>query len=297
MCKWQVHLLSAAFLILLAATACSRKDESDADNRRVLIVSIEPQRQVLEQIVGDRFRIFTLMPKSNNPETYEPSAKERMTLNRGEIYFTTGFFPFENAVGLTIDSTTRIVNTSQGINFVYGTHSHADGHSAFLHTDSDNMAPDPHVWVSLRNARRMALNMTNAVTALDPDNADEYTGRYGQLVRRLDSLDKVFARRLADIRPRTFLVWHPTLSYFARDYNLEQIAVSSETKESTINSLRNIISEARQDSVRVFFYQKEFDSRQAEAINSGVGSRLVPISVSGYDWMEQLENIVNELAH
>ena len=47
-------------------------------------------------------------------------------------------------------------------------------------------------------------------------------------------------------RGSSFLVWHPSLSYFARDYGLHQIALGgAEHKEVSIPALREAIEEAR----------------------------------------------------
>lgn len=293
--KCKSGLMSAAALIsILLPSACTRKAPA-ADDRPLLVVSVEPQHYILDNIVGDRFRIVTLMPDGGNPETFEPTVDDRMAVDKSRIFFTTGFFPFENAAAITISPGTHLVNTSEGIDLIYGTHSHEQEHSTFLHVDSSRLTPDPHVWTSVRNARRMARNMAAAVIAIDSVNADEYNSRLAAFDTRLDSLDRSFTARLSGVSPRMFMVWHPSLTYFARDYGLEQLSVSSESKEASMKEMRRIIDEARADSVKVFFYQAEYDSRQAKAINSGVGSRLVPVSPQSYQWESELNEIVNEL--
>ncbi len=111
----------------------------------------------------------------------------------------------------------------------------------------------------------------------------------------MDSIDSVVAGRLGS-EGGAFAVWHPSLSYFARDYGLEQIAVGAESKEVSPRRLKEIIDEARADSVEVFFFQREYDSRQAQTINSAIGSRLVTIDPLSYDWEGQLFLITDELA-
>ena len=60
---------------------------------------------------------------------------------------------------------------------------------------------------------------------------------------------------------------------------------------------RNIIDRAKADSVYVFFFQKEFDARQAEAINSEIGSRLVTIDPLDYNLDKQLQIVSDAIAH
>lgn len=291
-CKIAALALS---IIAFLASACSRRS-ADGDDRDLIVVSIEPQRYFLEQIAGDRFRIVTLMPGGSNPETFEPSVADRMDVDRSKIFFTTGFFPFENAAALTLSGDTKLVDTSAGIDLIYGTHDHGDNHSAFLHDENATSMADPHVWTSVRNARIICRTMADNISKLDPENAEEYSRNLARFTAHLDSLDQAFAARLASAPSRTFMVWHPTLAYFARDYGLEQIAVSSESKESSMKQLRQVIDEGRADSVKVFFHQTEYDSRQARAVADGIGATLVPLSPQSYDWEGELTRTVDAIA-
>jgi len=287
------YLASAAVLTLLAAGAGCKS--SDADSRPMLVVSIEPQKYMLQQIVGDDFNVVTLMPNGENPEIFEPSMSGRIAVDKAPAYFTTGYFPFEANLTLSSSDPSTIINTSEGIEPIYGTHSHSDEHHTFLHADSTHQTPDPHIWTSVRNARSMSRIMYETVCRLNPDEAERYTENYKRFDTRLDSLDHAFVARLDSLPNKSFLVWHPSLSYFARDYGLNQIAVGFEGKESSMSTLRGVINEARADSVEVFFYQRDVDSRQADAVNSGVGSRMVPINPSQYEWEEGMALIVDEL--
>ncbi len=143
----------------------------------------------------------------------------------------------------------------------------------------------------------MARNMTAALAQISPDSAGIYSARLSSLLERLDSLNVTLAAELAAAPSRTFAVWHPSLSYFARDYGLEQLAVGQESKEMSARQARNIIDRAKADSVYVFFFQKEFDARQAEAINSEIGSRLVTIDPLDYNLDKQLQIVSDAIAH
>ena len=91
-------------------------------------------------------------------------------------------------------------------------------------------------------------------------------------------------------------MWHPSLSYFARDYGLEQIAIGSESKESSVRSMQARIDEAIRDSVQVFFFQKEFDTRQAQVVNGQLGAEMVTINPLDYKWREEMLIIADAIA-
>ncbi len=290
-CK-NIQIAGATVLAALLLGACSK---NASDKRPVLVVSIAPEKYILEQLGADDFNIVTLMPNGSNPETFEIPISGRKAVDNAAAYFSTGLFPFENNLSVTSGSSANIVNISDNVDFIYGTHDHSHEHSSFLHTDGGQITPDPHIWTSVSNARVIAQNMATELIKIDPDNEEKYRDRLMTFEGRLDSIHGAIKTRLKDKEGTTFMVWHPSLSYFARDYHLNQLAVGSESKELSPRTLRETIDTARAADVKIFFFQKEFDSRQAEAINSGVGSEMVVINPSNYNWEEELEKITSYL--
>lgn len=292
-----MNKILAVLVLALSVCGCTRKEA--AAYRPLLMVSIEPQKWILEQLVGDDYAIGTMLDRGANPETFDPSMEKRLQADKATAYFSTGAFPFEESLAKSLPDGTRIVNTSDGIEPIYGTHSHThnhtSGHSHGHDCDHHGEAADPHMWTSLKNARIIARNMAEALADLDSAEAATVNRRLATLEQRLDSIDKATANRLEGAS-RSFAIWHPSLSYYARDYGLNQIAVGQESKEMPAGQVRQVIDNARDANVKVFFFQKEYDNRQAESINSAIGSRMITIDPLAYDWLGQIELITNEIA-
>ncbi len=281
--------LSAILLCVIAVSCSSRKTDE-----HTLVVSLEPQRAILEAIVGDRFTVTTLLPSGANPETFEPTIKTRKAVDNASAYFYIGNIPFEDKIIETLPPTVTTVNTSTGIVPVYGTHNHEHHHDAVGDEHHHNDI-DPHTWTSVRNAHIIATNMFEALKKLDPDGSDYYTKRYLGYIAHLDSLDNAFASRLSTQPDKAFAIWHPSLSYFARDYGLEQIAVGFENKEVSPLRLAEVAKHAKAEGVTVLFFQKEYDSRQVQSLNSALNAKIVIINPLAYDWEQQLENVTHAL--
>ena len=275
------------FVSLFILMSCGK-----AEQENVLVVSVEPQKALLKEIVGDRFEVVAMLPPGANPEVFEPGMQTRQQLETAKAFMTTGYLPFETKLAEANGGRVKVVNTSKGIQPVYGTHGHAhEGHS---HVGGDGA--DPHIWTSVKNAKIIAKNMYESVIELDPEGKEYYTPRYEKLITRLDSLDNAFDKRLsAEGITKSFAIWHPSLSYFARDYDLEQIAVGYENKEVSVSTQSKVIDEVKEEGVKVFFFQKTYDSTQATTLNDAMGTTLVPINPLDYDWERQLEGIVSAL--
>lgn len=288
-----IAVFAACHLLMTSCDSNARKDSAP-----LIAVSIEPMRNILEQIAGDRYDIITVLERGDNPETFEPSMQKRVAVDRCKAYFTIGAFAFEDAFGKSSDSL-RIFDTADGIKRIYGTHNHSH-HDRHNHSGDNNAssesAADPHVWTSLKNARIIAANMADALTEIDPDNAATYRSNLKRYYHHIDSIDSALTQRFDSLgAERAFAVWHPSLSYFARDYGLTQISVGQESKEVSPLKMREIIDDAVADSVHVFFFQREFDSRQAQSISERIGSRLIEIDPLTYDWESQINLIADEI--
>lgn len=271
----------------LIATACA----GAPSDRPIVTVSIEPQRYLLEQITGDKVQVRSLLTEGANPETYDPSVTHMYNLGNSLGYLRMGNIGFEAALIDKIREANpdlRIYDTSAGIVPIMGTHSHGD---------HDHEVIDPHTWSSVKNARIIAANMLKAMKEIDPENRDYYTDNFNRFNHRLDSIDSVLTVRLAPARSTAFMVWHPSLSYFARDYGLTQMVIgNAEHKENSITSLRESIDSARTQGARIFFFQKDFDSRQASAINEQIKADEVSINPLSYAWEDEMIKIADAIA-
>lgn len=280
-------------IILYALTllcACGRTYK-DHEGHPTVTVSIAPQAWLLEAIAGDSVNINILLGSGANPETYEPSINTIKTASQSDAMMLSGALGFESQLAERLKSNNpdlTVIDTSHGIEPIYGTHSHGN------HTHSNDI-PDPHTWTSVRNARTIAGNMLAALIEIDPVNKYYYQANAAVLDSRLDSLDRSIKSRLDSLQVKSFLVWHPSLSYFARDYGLEQISIGNEGREATIGGLRSTIDHAAGSGTCVLFIQADFDSRQAETISRETGADVVTINPLDHDWESQINIITDAL--
>lgn len=281
----------AMILTVLSMASCG----GGIDRKPVIAVSIQPQKWLLEKIVGERMDVVSLLSGSSNPEAYEPDMNHLMSLERSKAYFCIGHIGFEMAIvdkARANNPDIEIVNTGDGIQPMSGTHQGI----ALQHDGKGHQHEvDPHVWTSVKNARVIAANMCKAVVKLDPRHAKQYESNLDKLLGQLDELDGELRKTLGACRGKAFVVWHPSLSYFARDYGLQQIGMEYEGKEMPAKVLKNEIDYARACGAKVFFFQKEFDSRQAAAVNEQIGATMVDINLMNYDWDKELLHIANAL--
>lgn len=94
-----------------------------------------------------------------------------------------------------------------------------------------------------------------------------------------------------------FLIYHPALSYLARDYGWEQISIEEGGKEPSPAHLQQIIRQCKEKKVKTVFIQKEFDSRNAEIIAREIGAEVMEINPLNYHWDAEMRHIAKVLGN
>ena len=277
--------------VLAVAAACSRTASHGESHARSIAVSIEPLRALLEPLASGRFDVTCVMDRGADPENYEPSMSGRMAVDDSEAFFCTGGLPFEQSLADAAPSSVLKVSMLDAVPPLYAPHANCG--PAHAHTPA---APDPHIWCSARNARAMAAAMASALSRLDPEGAPLYAARLDSMTAAIDSLDRYLQNTLRSAAARSFMVWHPSLSYIARDYGLQQVALGAEGKDFSAAGLKAAIDRARAAGSRVFFVQRGLDSRQAAGVCREAGAAIVEIDPMSYNWQSQLKTIADEIA-
>lgn len=263
------------------------------------MVSILPLRFIVEQITGDDFNIEVLVAPGASPETYEPTPAQMISIEKSPIVFVTGLIDFEKQLADKISlqsADNKIINLSAGVDLIEGHCTHGDT-PAHGHTHGT----DPHIWASPRNLKTMALTVYRNIALLYPDSV-RYSDNYTALTARLDSLDTAVGERLAASGKKQFIIYHPALTYYARDYGLEQISLEEEGKEPSVERMKAIIAGARQSGgITKIFYQKQFSPATVETLARELGAVCVEIDPLAEDvianTLEITEKITSDGTH
>lgn len=118
--------LSAYLLAALLLAACAPKQPA---GENTFYVSILPLRSIVEEIVGDDFKIEVLVPPGASPETFEPTPRQFVELNKAQLIFNVGLIDFETTLLGKVGDQAKVVNLSRGIDLIAGSCSHGhDGH-------------------------------------------------------------------------------------------------------------------------------------------------------------------------
>ena len=97
-------------------------------------------------------------------------------------------------------------------------------------------------------------------------------------------------------KQKCFVIYHPTLTYFAKENGLKQYAIEEEGREPSITQLKELIQRAKSEDINLIFVQKEFSNRNIQVFIDATHSKAVEINPLSYDWEGQMLLITKEIA-
>lgn len=290
---WPIILLAMMMIV-----SCGKKTGSQTDGKPVVAVSFPPQARLLSEIVGDKVEIITLLPEGANAETFEPSMATMKQLAKASVWMTTNTEGFEENLKSRMASNfpgLRIEDVSGGIERIKGTHCHGgEGHHHKEIGGGDNDGSDPHLLTSLRNAQKMGANMASLMGELMPADREIFRRNMSVSAQRLQALDDSIAA-LFEGRQVAFMTLHPSLSYFAADYGLEQIPLEKDGKEPSPAELARRFDEAASHGAKVIVLDREHPSEGTATLARKQGFDVVELGLNSGEWQQSLRRLATVL--
>ena len=137
--------------------------------------------------------------------------------------------------------------------------------------------PNPHAWMSTRNALIYVENIKNALIKYDPQNAAVYTRNAAAYAQRIRNLDRPLREKLARVpQNQRFLVTSEgAFSYLARDYGFKEVylwPINAE-QQGTPQQVRRVINTVRQNHIPVVFSESTVSPRPMQQVSRETGAK------------------------
>lgn len=246
---------------------------TESDGKPMVTVTIPPYQYFVDKIAEDKVDVNVMVPAGGNPETYEPTAQQMVELSKSALYLKVGNIGFEQTWMQKLHDNAphmKVVDTSVGI--------------SPAKTPGGNI--DPHVWMSCSNARIISANILKALCSLEPKHKAFFEKNYQSLLRIIDRRDSTI-RMSFQKNPemvRKFVIYHPILTYFARDYKLEQLAIEEEGREPSVAQLKSLIERAKKEKIKYCLIQTEFANRNTSVFIKETHTHAMEINPLQGEW-------------
>jgi zinc/manganese transport system substrate-binding protein len=250
-----IWLLCCAFI---AATHPAR-----AEGRLPVVASFSILADLVRNVGGDRIDVTVLVGPDGDAHVYEPAPADAKKIAASRLVFV-------NGLGLE-GWLPRLVQAAGG--------------KATVVTATNGIAPlrkgsdaDPHAWQSVVNAKTYVANISDALVATAPADAEFFRANATAYLAQLDALDREVREAIATIpeNRRKVISTHDAFGYFAAAYGIAFIAplgVSTES-EASARDVAGIISQIKTAKIPAIFLENISDPRLIQRIAAETGARV-----------------------
>ncbi|MBQ9038614.1 MAG: zinc ABC transporter substrate-binding protein [Clostridia bacterium] len=262
----------AGIVALVMLSAFMFAGASTAEAKRINVVTtIFPVYDWVREIVGDNddVEITMLLDDGVDLHSYQPTAQDIMKVATCDVFVYVGGESDEwvgDALAESVNNDMVVVNLVEamgedikleerveGMEHEHEDEEHGDeAHEDEEHEDEEHEHEDEehehedevdeHVWLSLRNARKLVKALAVALGEADPANAGRYTANADAYAGKLAALDAEYAaaREAAEFDTLLFGDRFP-FRYLVDDYNLNYYAAFSGCSAESEASFETIV--------------------------------------------------------
>ncbi|HXZ24871.1 MAG TPA: metal ABC transporter substrate-binding protein [Nitrospiria bacterium] len=249
MTRCRIALRFGAWLaaILLGTFGVGASASAPEPDRLVVAGTIYPLYDMIRVIGGAHVEASVILPPGASPHLYEFSPKQLERLRHVKVIF---------AIGHGLDNwATQVVNVAPEARVII-----VDRGIALRRFEDGTT--DPHYWLNLDNARRIAGTIADGLSEIDSANAADYRAAANAYEQRLSDEERRLKEQLAPVRGMPILTFHDAWYYFAEEFGLT-IAGSFEPaagEEPTPRYLAALQRTVAKDRIRILFVEPQFSS-------------------------------------
>jgi zinc transport system substrate-binding protein len=267
----------------------AQSNNSGSTKNPIVSVSILPQKFFVEQIAGDFLQVNVILPPGSGPEEFEPTPRQIQEVSNSKFYFYIGHLGFEKSwvkKVANISPKVKYVSCSKGLDLLDDECTHHEKHGT-----GQTHGTDPHIWTSPENVKILSRTISSELSQAFPDKKKMFENNLETFISKIDSLDNQIRQLFSDSLKSSFMIFHPALGYFARDYHLTQHSIEFDGKSPSTAHMKKMVDTARKEKINTVFVQAQFETAKAEAISKEIGAKIIHIDPLAENWLDEMYSI------
>lgn len=275
-------VLMAAIVTVFCLQACGPVNDpakGPDDGGFKIVATIFPEYDWVMNILGDNpgnAEVTLLVDNGVDLHSYQPSVDDIMMISTCDMFIYVGGESdkwVKDALKGAENKDMAVINLLEVLGDSVREEETVEGMQESEHEDeaeTDEKEYDEHVWLSLRNAKKLTEKISEELQRIDAANAQVYDNNCSTYIEKLDKLDKQYGEAVSDASVKTLLFGDRfPFRYLTDDYGLTYYAAfsgcSAETEASfeTVTFLAEKIDELSLHAVMTI---EGSDHRIAETI-------------------------------
>jgi len=259
-------------------------------------VTFDAMKELVKAIGKDKVSISTIIPDGTEPHDFEPKARDLVNLSSAKLFVYNGLGmeswvtdaikSVNNKNLITVDasaSITPIANTNKGETSKHGQY-------------------DPHIWLSLTNAKLISKSIADALSKIDPSNQSYYEANYNNFSSKSDALSNEYAQKFATVSNKSFVTGHAAFAYLCRDFGLTQNSVEDVFAEGepSAKQLVNLVTYCKENHVTTIFAEELASPEVSKTLADEVGAKVKTIYTiesreDGKSYLDRMQDNLSEI--
>ncbi len=186
-----------------------------------------------------------------------------------------------------LQNSEKTVDASQGVPLLCGDHEDSDHAHGEHHHEND-----PHIWLSVSNARMMVQNIFEELCKLYPQHQTQLSENYQNILTKLDQLETYGKETLSQLKSRNLITFHDGFSYFANCWDLTILHALEEESgsEASAMELKELIGLVEMHNIGAIFTEENGSTSAANIVaqETSVGVYSLSMGMSDKNYFEMM---------
>ncbi|MCC3421358.1 MAG: metal ABC transporter substrate-binding protein [Microcoleus sp. PH2017_29_MFU_D_A] len=273
------------------ATDWFRKD------KKVILTTFTVLADMAQNVAGDKLTVQSITKPGAEIHGYEVTPSD-LKRGQGASLILDNGLNLERWATRFYNSLPKVprITVSEGINPIN------------IAEDSYKGKPNPHAWMSPKNALIYVRNIRRALSNADPANAATYEANSTKYSQQIEAIDEKLKKAISAIPPekRYIVSCEGAFSYIARDYGLKEVYIwpVNAEQQSTPKQVERVINTVKANKIPAVFCESTVSNEAQLQVAKETGAKfagvfyvdsLSPSEGPASTYLKMLEYNVNTL--
>lgn len=242
----------------------------DRNGKKVILTTFTVLADMAQNVAGDKAIVESIIKPGAEIHGYEPTPSD-LTRGQGASIILDNGFNLERWADRFYNSFPKVsrVTLSDGIQPVN------------IAEDAYAGKPNPHAWMSPKNALVYVENIRKALVKLDPPNASTYDSNAKNYSQEIQAIDEKLKQTIATIPPekRYMVSCEGAFSYITRDYGLKEVYIwpVNAEKLATPKQLEKVINTVRANKIPAVFCESTVSDKLQLQVAKETGAKFAGV--------------------
>lgn len=252
----------------------SQNNQINNDEKIKVAATIYPLSDIIKNIGQDRVEVVQILATGASAHLYEPQVSDVKKISNSQAVFY---------IGHGLDNWILPLAESAGVENLIKTDKYVD---LLENKDDDEdkvFSDDPHYWLSLKNGEKMARQVAEKLSLIDPSGEEYYLNNLDKYIEDIRISKLYLDTQLEDMENRKILVYHNAWQYLARDFNLELVGAlkNSDANEQGPQYLENLYQVVRRENISIIYGELGLSLDQIKPLAQDLDLEIIKLDPLG----------------